>query len=201
MNTTDAVIGKNGLATTPGNITVYRFHKATTEYISPATEYLAEGVGIPADTCTDAPPDAKAGFAIVRNAENTAWQLVPDHRGDTVYLKSTGQAFVVSLPGDYSEDVTTQAPLTIYDKWDGSAWVTDTAAQHAADVAVAEQQKATLLSAAQETISLWQTDLLLGTITDENRLKLIAWRQYMEDVRAVDVAVAPDLVWPSHPVI
>ncbi|KFB99477.1 tail fiber assembly protein [Trabulsiella guamensis ATCC 49490] len=199
MNTTAAVIGYDGLATTPGIITVYRFNQVTREYLSSAVEYLAEGVGIPANSCTDAPPEGMKGKAVTRNAENTAWQLVPDHRGDTVYLKSTGQAFVVSLPGDYSEDVTTQAPLTIYDKWDGSAWVTDTAAQHAADVAVAEQQKATLLAAAQETISLWQTDLLLGTITDENRLKLIAWRQYMEDVSAVDVDHAPGLTWPPKP--
>lgn len=35
----------------------------------------------------------------------------------------------------------TVAPSTPHDVWHGVAWVTDTAAQHAADVAAAEQKK------------------------------------------------------------
>jgi hypothetical protein len=46
------------------------------------------------------------------------------------------------LPGDYPVGTTTLAPATPYDTWNGSEWVTDIEAQHAADVDAAEQQAA-----------------------------------------------------------
>jgi hypothetical protein len=58
-------------------------------------------------------------------------------------------------------------------------------AQHAADVEAAEQQKAALLAEAQTTISLWQTELQLGIISDEDKASLIAWMNYIKAVQAV----------------
>ncbi|WP_146637750.1 tail fiber assembly protein, partial [Salmonella enterica] len=77
--------------------------------------------------------------------------------------------------GPVQAGYTTIAPSGPYDKWDGKKWVTDTEAQHAADVEAAEQQKTALLSEAQATISLWQTELQLGIISDEDKASLIAW--------------------------
>lgn len=187
------------IATEAGDITVFNYDDETREYLSTSVEYLAVGVGIPASACIDAPGKSKEGFAICRTADFTAWEYVEDHRGETVYSTETGEPETVSLPGDYQEGTTTLAPATPYDKWDGSEWVTDTKAQHAADVEAAEQQKTALLLEAQATISLWQTELQLGIISDEDKASLISWLTYIKQLKGVDTSMAPDISWPVVP--
>ena len=194
-----AKLNSEFIATVAGDITVFNFEGETREYLSSSVEYLAVGVGLPANSCTDAPVKTKAVSAICRSADLTAWEYVADHRGETVYSTETGESLIVSLPGDYPENTTTLAPATPYDTWNGSEWVTDTEAQHAADVEAAEQQKTALLSEAQATISLWQTELQLGIISDEDKTSLIAWMNYIKAVQAVDTSKAPDIIWPDKP--
>ena len=194
-----ATLNKNGIATKAGDITVFNYDGDTREYLSSSVEYLAVGVGIPAHSCTDAPGDIRSGFAVCRTEDFTAWEYVADHRGETVYSTETGDAMMVSLPGDYPEGTATLAPSTPYDTWNGSEWVTDTEAQQAADVEAAEQQKVALLLEAQATISLWQTELQLGIISDEDKASLITWMKYIKAVQAVDTSKAPDITWPDKP--
>ncbi|HED5609704.1 TPA: tail fiber assembly protein [Enterobacter kobei] len=196
---TQAKLNSEFVATVAGDITVYNYDGKTREYLSSSVEYLAVGVGLPANSCTDAPGESKDNFVICRTADFTAWEYVADHRGETVYSTETGDAMMVSLPGDYPEGTTPLAPSTPYDTWNGSEWVTDTEAQHAADVGAAEQQKAALLLEAQATISLWQTELQLGIISDEDKASLIAWMNYIKAVQAVDTSKAPDVTWPDKP--
>lgn len=66
-------------------------------------------------------------------------------------------------------------------------------------VSYAEQQKTALLLEAQATISLWQTELQLGIISDEDKASLIAWMNYIKAVQAVDTSKAPDITWPDKP--
>lgn len=194
-----AKLNSEFIATVAGDITVFNFEGETREYLSSSVEYLAVGVGLPANSCTDAPGEAKAGSAICRTADLKAWEYVADHRGETVYSTETGEAVIISAPGDYPEGTTTLAPSTPYDTWNGSEWVMDTEAQHAANVDAAEQQKAALLAEAQTTISLWQTELQLGIISDEDKASLIAWMKYIKAVQAVDTSQAPDITWPDKP--
>ncbi len=63
----------------------------------------------------------------------------------------------------------------------------------------AEQQKVELLSEAQATISLWQMELQLGIISNEDKASLITWINYMKMLKAVDTSTAPDIVWPTTP--
>lgn len=196
---TQAKLNSELIATVAGDITVFNYDGETREYLSSSVEYLAVGVGLPANSCTDAPGEAKAGSAICRTEDFTAWEYVADHRGETVYSTETSESLIVSLPGDYQENTTTLAPATPYDMWNGSEWVTDTEAQHAADVEAAEQQKAALLLEAQATISLWQTELQLGIISDEDKASLITWMNYIKAVQAVDTSKAPDITWPDKP--
>lgn len=56
-----------------------------------------------------------------------------------------------------------------------------------------------LLEDAMATISLWQTELQLGIISDEDKASLIAWMQYIKAVQAVDTSKAPDINWPEQP--
>ncbi|MCM7155143.1 tail fiber assembly protein [Enterobacter roggenkampii] len=196
---TDAILNNEGIATSAGDITVYNYDGVTREYLSSMVEHLAVGVGLPANSCTDAPGKTEKDFAICRAADFTSWEYVADHRGETVYSTETGEAVAITAPGDYPPGTTTLAPATPYDTWNGSEWVTDTEAQHTADVEAAEQKKAALLVEAQATISLWQTELQLDIISDEDKASLIAWMSYIKAVQAVDTSAAPDINWPEKP--
>ena len=196
---TQAKLNSEFVATVAGDITVFNYDSKTHEYLSSSDEYLAVGVGLPANSCTDAPTEEKAGYAICRTAELSGWEYIIDHRGEDVFSTETGEPVAITSLGDYPENTTTQAPVTPYDSWNGSKWVTDTEAQHAADVEAAEQQKTALLAEAQATISLWQTELQLGIISDEDKASLIAWMNYIKAVQAVDTSTAPDIEWPDKP--
>ncbi|EIP8249614.1 tail fiber assembly protein, partial [Escherichia coli] len=158
----DAVLNNEFIATQAGNITVYNYDGETREYISASTEYLSVGVGIPANSCIDAPGKNKEGYTICRTADFTAWEYIVDHRGETVYNIETGEAVIISLLGDYPDDVTLLKPLTPYDKWNGHEWVTDEAAQHAAAVESAENKRQQLINDAMQSISFIQLKLQAG---------------------------------------
>ncbi|HGT6981928.1 TPA: tail fiber assembly protein [Escherichia coli] len=187
------------IATVSGDIAVFNYDGETREYLSSSVEYLVVGVGLPANSCPDAPGKAKAGSAICRTADFTAWEYVADHRGETVYSTETGDAIMISAPGDYPDGTTTLAPATPYDTWNGSEWVTDNEAQHTADVKAAEQLKMELLTNAQSTISLWQTELQLGIINEDDKASLVKWLAYIKQLQSVDTNAAPNLSLPIHP--
>ncbi|HCO9244408.1 TPA: tail fiber assembly protein [Escherichia coli] len=197
----NAVLNNELIATKAGNITVYNYDGKTREYISTSNEYLAIGVGIPAYSCLDSPVTRKAGYAICRSADFNSWEYVPDHRGEIVFSTETGESKEITAPGDYPENTTTIAPLTPYDEWDGEKWVTDINAQHVAEVEAAEQQKSVQLLFAKEKIILWQTELQLGIISDEDKEKLISWVNYIKAVQAVDTQKAHNIIWPKKPFI
>ncbi|MGY6232371.1 tail fiber assembly protein [Enterobacter asburiae] len=194
-----AELNSEFIATVAGDIIVYNFNGESRELQSSSVEYLAVGVGIPALSCTDAPGEQKEGFAICRTADFTAWEYVTDHRGETIYGTKTGEALVVSLSGDYPEETTTLAPATPYDTWNGSEWVTNTDKLHTADVEAAEKQKSALLVKAQATISLWQTELQLGIISDKDKASLMLWLTYIKELQAVVPDAAPNIKWPTPP--
>ncbi|NWC62957.1 tail fiber assembly protein [Cedecea sp. P7760] len=196
---TKAKLNDELIATVAGEIAVFNYDGDTREYLSSSFEYLPVGVGIPANSCVDAPGENKVGLAICRTADFTSWEYVADHRGEKVYSTESGEAVIVALPGNYPEGTTTQAPYTPYDKWNGTEWVTDAEAQHAANVEAAKQQKAALLIEAQATISLWQTELQLDIISNEDNARLIAWMKYIKAVQAVDTSKSPDINWPAKP--
>ncbi|ARV32611.1 tail fiber assembly protein [Escherichia coli] len=188
------------IATVAGEITVYNYLGDTREYISSSVEYLPVGVGIPANSCTDAPGTHKAGYAICRSADFNSWEYVPDHRGETVYSTETGESKEITAPGDYSENTTTIAPLTPFDKWDGEKWVTDTEAQHSAAVDVAEAQRQSLIDAAMASISLIQLKLQAGRkLMQAETTRLNAVLDYIDAVTATNTSTAPDVIWPELP--
>ena len=176
-----AILGKDGYALNDGEIIVHNYDGETREYISTSTEYLAVGVGIPACSCLDAPGTHKAGYAICRSVDLNSWEYVPDHRGEVVYSTETGDTKEITVPGDYSENTTTIAPLTPYDKWDGEKWVTDTEAQHRAAVDAAEAQRQSLIDTAMASISLIQLKLQAGRkLTQAETTRLNAVLDYTE---------------------
>ncbi|EGP7083150.1 tail fiber assembly protein [Escherichia coli] len=200
MTTKEITMDENGLATEAGFITVYNYNRETREYISSSVEYLPFGVGVPANSCVDAPDSKRDGFAIRRNADSTGWEYVADHRGETVYSTTTGKPVTVSQLGEYPEGTTTAAPSTPYDQWDGEKWVTDTEAQHSAAVEAAEAQRQSLIDAAMASISLIQLKLQAGrNLTQAETARLNAALDYIDAVTATDTSTAPDVIWPELP--
>ncbi|EFG2941271.1 tail fiber assembly protein [Escherichia coli] len=194
-----ATLNKQGITTKAGDMTVYNYDGETREYLTSSVEFLALGVGIPANSCTDAPVEKKEGFAVCRAASLDGWEYVADHRGETVYDTETGQPVNITAPGDYAPGVTTFAPSTPCDRWNGSEWVTDKDAQKNGQVKEAEQKKSALLNKAQSTISLWQTELQLGIISDDDKASLIAWMKYIQSLNVIDTSAAPYIEWPERP--
>ncbi len=195
-----AVLNNEFIATVAGEITVYNYRGDTREYIFSSVEYLPVGVGIPANSCTDAPGSYKAGYAICRSADFNSWEYVPDHRGEIVFSTETGESKEIKAPGDYPENTTTIAPLSPYDKWDGEKWVTDTEAQHSAAVDAAEAQRQSLIDAAMASISLIQLKLQAGrNLTQSETSRLNTVLDYIDAVTATDTSTAPDVIWPELP--
>ncbi|MFS9773383.1 tail fiber assembly protein [Enterobacter chuandaensis] len=194
-----ATLNKQGITIKAGDMTVYNYDGENREYLTSSVEFLALGVGIPANSCTDAPVEKKEGFAVCRAASLDGWEYVADHRGETVYDTETGQPVNITAPGDYAVGVTTIAPSTAYDRWNGSEWVTDKNAQKSGQVKEAEQKKSALLTETQSAISLWQTELQLGIISDDDKASLIIWMKYIQALNAIDTSAAPDIEWPERP--
>lgn len=192
-----ATLNDSGQATNAGNITVYNHDFTTGEYKGTTEEYISVGVGIPANSTTIQPPEATSGNAIV--FVDGAWTVERDHRGETVYDTDTGNAVEIATIGDYPDNVTTLKPSTDWDKWNGTAWVTDTSAQITAEIATAEAEKSQLISDVNVKTLAWQTQLLLGIITDADKASLTTWMKYYQQLKAVDTSTAPDIIWPDKP--
>ncbi|MBN4812540.1 tail fiber assembly protein, partial [Citrobacter braakii] len=80
------------------------------EYIGFIDEFIPATAGLPAGAYIDEPPADEAGKAIIRVGDK--WELVDDHRGETVYSTESGQPIEVKAPGDYPENTTPLAPAT-----------------------------------------------------------------------------------------
>ncbi|MDE8027322.1 tail fiber assembly protein [Escherichia coli] len=200
MTTKEITLDENGFATEAGFITIYNYDGETREYISSSVEYLPLGVGVPGNSCVDAPISKKDGFAVCRTADFTSWEYVADHRGETVYSTDTGKPVTISQLGEYQEGTTTKAPSTQFDEWNGQKWVTDTEAQHSAAVEAAEAQRQSLIDAAMASISLIQLKLRAGRkLTQAETTRLNAVLDYIDAVTATDTSTAPDVIWPELP--
>ncbi|ECE9830050.1 TPA: tail fiber assembly protein [Salmonella enterica subsp. enterica serovar Montevideo] len=191
------------IAIVAGEITVFNFDGETREYLSESVEILSVGVGIPANSCIDAPGNKKEGFVICRTANFTAWEYVMDHRGETVYSTETGETDVISMLGDYPEKTTIIAPVTPYDTWDGNKWVTDANAQHLADVASAEADKQSRIDKANDYINSkqWPGKAAIGRLKVDELAHYNLWLDYLDALEAVDTSSAPDIKWPTPPAL
>ncbi|OVJ79263.1 tail fiber assembly protein [Klebsiella pneumoniae] len=56
-------------------------------------------------------------------------------------------------------------------------------------------------SFAKDTISVWQTELLLGTISDDDKASLTEWMAYIKALQVVDTSDPESITWPTEPTI
>jgi len=190
-------LDKNGLAKSAGTLTVYNYDAVSGEFTGSNDEYLAQGVGLPANACITAPPADVAGCVALYI--DGSWQTVADHRGETVYSVNDGSALLINTPGEYPAGTTTLQPATPFDKWDGEKWMTDSDAQQQSLLDAADSEKSARVSEANGITQAWQTQLLLGIITDTDKALLTSWMKYIQAVQAADITNAPDISWPEKP--
>jgi len=190
-------LDKNGLADTAGMIAIYNYDVKSGEYINTTEEYLPQGVGVPANSTIIALPIVKASKVALFREGN--WQVMADHRGETVYAIADGAEIEVTDPGDYPAGTTTLKPATDFDKWDGTKWVTDKDAQSQARVSSFASKKAALISEANSITQAWQTQLLLGIITDEDKATLTKWMKYIQKIQAINISDVTEIIWPQKP--
>lgn len=67
-------------------------------------------------------------------------------------------------------------------------------------IKIADNERQRLLSYADSIMLDWRTELMLGEISDANKVKLSAWMAYKNEIKAVDVTTDPERVnWPVPP--
>ncbi|HEB5414405.1 TPA: tail fiber assembly protein [Klebsiella pneumoniae] len=191
-----AVFGRNLIATQAGTVQVFHFDMTTREFIGTEEVYIHVGVGLPAFSCLEEPPVQSEYQVAVRSEDNLSWSVTDDYRGITVYDIQTLASQVITKPGPISDTVTTSAPSTPYDKWDGSAWVTDANAQHTADITAADLQKKQMITQVSGDISILQDAVTLNMATDEEKIRLTSFQSYRVLLNRVDTSLAPNIVWP-----
>lgn len=200
LDTPVATLGATGFATTEGWITTYNSDLITREYAGAREDYLQVGVGLAAGAYADAPTlPTDQNKAVRRTEEGGAWEIVPDYRGQTAYSTDTGQPQPVIEMGDLPPTLTLLAPQTPYDKWDGTQWVTDKAAQHAAEVAAAEAKLTQLLSEADNIIMRQERAVRRDMATDEEKAQLESWERYSVLLQRINTGDAPNIDWPDIP--
>lgn len=62
-----------------------------------------------------------------------------------------------------------------------------------------EQKKTQLIDEAREVISIWQTELQLGLISDSDKEMLIMWIEYIKKLNSIDTSTPLDIEWPAEP--
>lgn len=65
----------------------------------------------------------------------------------------------------------------------------------------AEIQKQYLIAEVNAETQLLQTKLALKRIKPDEEALLIAWLDYLDELEAVDVSTAPDIIWPVKPAV
>ncbi|MGK7246097.1 tail fiber assembly protein [Buttiauxella agrestis] len=180
-------------------ITVYNLRADTREFIGQGDALIPAFTGLPAHCTTAKPPEAAAGFIPVFDSETQSWQLTEDHRGEVVYSTTTGRQQYITEPGAYPPETTPVAPDTAWQKWDGSQWVVDAQAEHAAQVSEAQGMKNGQMKQAGDVIATLQDAVDFEMATEEETASLMAWKKYRVLLSRVDPEMAPDIVWPEMP--
>lgn len=79
------------------------------------------------------------------------------------------------------------------------AWVDLAALTHDESVSQAKTVQNGLISSAKQVISIWQSELLLGEISDADKSSLKEWITYIKAVSSVDINQAQNITWPTTP--
>ncbi|HHN8289389.1 tail fiber assembly protein [Morganella morganii] len=157
----------------------------------------------------DEKPYGKAMYLQSEKGED--WYQVQDkYLPDTVKIEYEADGTIIRT----SNDVSTLVPVgrsvveikSLPDGFEDGEWMFDGKSvrkkvkSHEQLIAEAEKQKQALISAANQKTQLWQTQLMLGIITEEDKASLKEWMLYVQKVQVVDPSLGAGVVWPTPPV-
>lgn len=180
-------------------ITVYNLRADTCEFIGQGEALIPAFTGLPANCTTVRPPEATAGFILIFDTDKKQWQAVENHRGETVFDTATGHPTDITQPGAYPPGTTPLPPANAWQRWDGSQWVADAQAEHAAQVSDAQGMKNGQMKQAGDVIATLQDAVDFGMATEEETASLTAWKKYRVLLSRVEPEMAPDIDWPDMP--
>ncbi|EPI4979109.1 tail fiber assembly protein [Raoultella planticola] len=194
----NAKFDNNGFCIQAGTVTVSHYDPDTLEFTGQSSEYVPEGVSLPAFAVPDSPLEEKDGYAIVWNIADKVWEYTEDYRGKTAWNTTSRTASVIVKPGPIAEEFTLLSPLTVYDEWNGASWVTNINEQQSALISEAKEKKATLVKLATDEISWRQDAVDLNQATEDEVKQLTAWKTYRIELSRVDLT-SNSVLWPSPP--
>lgn len=196
----NAQFDESGLAVISGWAKIYRAHPYTREFIGAAMDNVPYGGSVVGDAYLDEPEiPTVPNMAIVRAPDGQSWLHAPDYRGSVAYDKETKQQTEITELGELPDNLTLESPETPFDKWNGKKWVTDKVEKQAYEVAIAESKKQSLLTEAEQAISMLERKVRLGMAIDTDRVKLTAWEIFSVKVADTYTSTAPDIIWPEKP--
>ena len=179
-------------------IKVFNLRADTKEFIGTSDAYIQPFTGLPANSTDIEPPACPAGSVAIFDTGKKEWSIQENHRGKTVYNTETGQPVFIDKPGALPENTTDIPQPGDFYVWNGKKWVLDEKASHEAAVSAAAAQKEYLINAAQQSISVLQTKLLMERVlTDEEKQKVNGTLDYIDAVTAIIADSAPDITWPE----
>ncbi|EOC0436299.1 tail fiber assembly protein [Cronobacter dublinensis] len=177
-------------------VRVYNLLADTREFIGEGDAYIPPHTGLPAN-CTDIPPPAaEAGKVPVFNSDKQQWNMVEDHRGETVYSTSTGEAIFITAPGALPDNVTKKTPRGEFQRWDNGEWVPDPEAEENYRIQEIKKHKDELMVHANARITPLQDAVDLDMATEREKTLLNEWKKYRVLLNRVEVS-AP--IWPETP--
>lgn len=195
---------------------IYNYHKNTKEFLSESTARLnpleAHRFLIPANATIIEPPTAEQYEKQIFNNVSKVWFVQADHRGRTVWVKTSTYPHVIGTLGEIPEDYTLLNPSALnFPKWEVDQWVEDLAAAAAQgrrdDIDTAKDssllktvtidQAIAYIEAQLDTTVLDATGAAVQAATDVDELKaatltsLIEMRNLIIKIREVNLAMVP----------
>ncbi|QHG66588.1 tail fiber assembly protein [Pseudomonas putida] len=155
---------------------------------------------VPARAYLDAPPQAEKGYAVVRNGDQSAWELVEDHRGE-LFSTVTGEPLLFLQLGPLPVGLAHEPRPGPYHHWDGQAWVLDSAAQQLGLRQEALIQRDERLVLASMRIAPLQDAIDLDRATESELSQLQAWKTYRIELGRIEqqTGFPTDVEWPPSP--
>ncbi|EOI6870039.1 tail fiber assembly protein [Yersinia enterocolitica] len=150
-------------------VTIYSYSSITGEFIGKDDTLIPAQTGLPAYCSDIVIPETHDGYVPV--FMDNGWVLVEDHRAKKGYCTKSGTELLITELGTLPNDVTLQAPSTVFDCWNGSEWVRD----EDKTAAIARYYRDTFLSA---TDAMMISDFSINDnpLTADKLTELIATR-------------------------
>ncbi|MFQ1041930.1 tail fiber assembly protein [Gilliamella sp. CG16] len=186
-----------GFATVSGWTDVYHYSETTREFISATYDFICEGVGLPAYSCSDVPPQPIEGKAIIRKINK--WVYVNDFRNQKIYSTETGIESIMQDIGDIPDNYTRLKPESEFDVWDGKKWRLDRDKKHQYEVENATIQKKQMIEEATNQIGYLQDAVDIQMATEQEIKSLADWKKYRVLLNRINTDLAPNITFPEKP--